>query len=390
MPEEGYDDDDDVDPPPAARPAEKRGLFARLFGKPPPPTPPEYFVVDPVREILAIPRGAARLDAFEQKLRQLVVGSPEHKKVALGFHRELTSLATDAGVDLGLFETRVTACARALIEAGEDERAGTLFAKIGRRHQAAELFVKAGAIDALEEAHAELSFAEGGPKLDARLSFERFEALFLVGLRDDALLALKQAVKLWDNPVYAEVLQGFLGRLPPSRRLTLQAGEDVVRVFGRFPLVLGRGEESAVRIDSPLVSRAHVQIERATNDALMIKDMVSSGGTKVSGVVIHGAGLLPAQGQIDLAGVVVEVDRSDQRLLLRPHARPRQVTLAPFTEELDDDVVGFRLTLRDDRVRVAVDARVRLNGEVIRRETLLLGGDRLVAGGRTFSVVVVG
>ena len=220
------------------------------------------------------------------------------------------------------------------------------------------------------------------------MSFERFEALFLVGLRDDALLALRQAVKLWDNPVYAEVLQGFLQRLPPSRRVTLQAGDDVVRVFGRFPLVLGRGEDSAVRIDSPLVSRAHVQIERGTNEALIVKDMVSSGGTRIDGVVINGAGLLPPRGCIDLAGVVVDVDRSDQRLLLRPHARPRQVTLAPFAEELDDDVIGFRLTLRDERVRVAADARVRLNGEALRRETLLLGGDRLVVGGKTFTVVV--
>ena len=384
---EDDDDDDDDGPPAVVPPADKRGFFARLFGKPP-PVEPAYFVVDPVREILAIPRGAARLDAFEHKLRQLTAGSPEHKKVALGFHRELTSLATDAGLDLSLFESRVTACARALIEAGEDERAGTLFAKIGRRHQAAELFVKAGAIDALEEAHAELSFDEGGPRFDARLSFERFEALFLVGLRDDALLALKQAVKLWDNPVYSEVLQGFLGRLPPSRRLILQAGDDVVRVFGRFPLVLGRGEDSAVRIDSPLVSRAHVQIERGTNEALIVKDMVSSGGTKIDGVVIHGAGLLPPRGHIDLAGVVVDVERSDQRLLLRPVARPRQVTLAPFVEVLDDAAIGFRLTLRDDRVRVDVDPRVRLNGELLRRETLLLAGDRLLVAGKTFSVVL--
>ena len=384
------DDADDGSAPAASLLPPPRGFFARWFGRPL-PIEPASFIVDPVRAILAIPRGAVRLDAFEQKLKGLLAGSPEHKKVALGFHRELTALATEAGVDLSLFESRVSACAKALILAGEDEKAGALFAQIGRRHQAAELFVKAGAIEALEAAHAELFCAEGGSKFDARLSFERFEALFLVGMRDDALLALRAAVKLWDNPVYREVLHVFMGRLPPPRRLTLQAGEDVVRIIGHFPLVLGRGEDSAVRIDSPLVSRAHVQIERGTHDALVIKDLVSSGGTRVVGsgdpVVIVGAGPLPAQGHIDLAGVIVDVHRSEQRLWLRPRARPSQVTLAPFAEVIDDDVVGFRLTLRDDRVRVDADARVRLNGDTLRRETLLLAGDCLVVGGKTFSVV---
>ena len=88
-----------------------------------------------------------------------------------------------------------------------------------------------------------------------------------------------------------------------------------------------------------------------------------------------------------MAGVIVDVHRSEQRLWLRPRARPSQVTLAPFAEVIDDDVVGFRLTLRDDRVRVDADARVRLNGDTLRRETLLLAGDRLVVGGKTFSVV---
>ncbi len=393
-----HDDDDDDDlsiggfgaargtamtPPPA-----KPGFFARLFGKKPPP-PPDHFVVDPVRDILALPRGAARLDAFEQKLKVLDPKGPDHKKVALGFHRELVALATEAGLDLTLFENRVTACARALIAAGEDERAGTLFAKIGRRHQAAELFVKAGAIDALEEAHAELSFAEGGSKLDARLSFERFEALFLVGLRDEALLALQRAVKLWDNHVYVEVLQGFVARLPPPRRLDLQSGDDVVRIFGRFPLILGRGEESAVRIDSPLVSRGHVQIDWQLDDGrsdLVVKDLVSSGGTRVDGVVIHGPARLPIVGTIDLAGVVVDVERNPQRLMLRPRLRPRQLTLAAFDPVLDDAAVGFRLTLKDDHIRIDADLRAKLNGESLRHETLLLAGDRVVVAGRTWSV----
>ncbi len=371
---------DEAQPPPAPAP---RGFFARLFGKKPPPSPPPYLQEDPTAAILALPRGAARLDAFEHKLSELEPGSRDHTRTAIAFHRELTTLATEAGVDLSLYESRVQACAQALIAAGEDEKAGSLFSRIGRKHQAAELFVRAGAVDALEEIHAELAFDEGGPRLDARLAFERFEALFLVGRRDEALASLSRAVSLWENPIYTEVHNGFIARIP-AHTLAFSAGADVVRVVPRFPVVLGRGEESAVRLDSPLVSRAHVEIERRAG-ALVLKDLVSSGGTILDGNALAGPTSLSSSGTINLAGIVVDYDVTDARLALRPQQRPREHTLAARGATLHDTALGCALRFAE-HVRLVADAQVRLNGEPVRVDTLLLTGDRITAAGRTFVV----
>jgi hypothetical protein len=353
---------------------------------------------------LSIPRGASRLDAFELRLAQLVSGTSEHRAIALAYHRELIALTSESQVDLSLFEARVQACAHSLVAAGEEEKAGALLARIGRRHQAAELFVKAGAIDALEEAHAELSFAEGGPRLDARLAFERFEALFLVGRRREALSALERAVALWDNPVYVEVKEGFLARIPSPRHTTWRAGSDVVhltwqlashRVVGQPSaprpaaeqpaLVLGRGPDSVVRIDSPLVSRAHVELRRR-RDELILTDLVSSGGTRVDDQPLAGPAPLSSRGTIDLAGVVIEYERTAARVLLRPRLRPHEQTVAVLEATLDDPLLGCAVSVEDGRLFVLAAPTIRLNDEEVRHDTLVLIGDRLRVGARTWLV----
>lgn len=389
-------EDDELDVAPFASPpappaqvtvatAKKPGFFARLFGKKEPPAPPPP-PPDPLAPIMAVPRGAARLDAFEQRLRACAPGSHEAHVIAVAFFDELVTLADDAGVELSLMESRVTACADALVACGEDERAGGLYVRLGRRHQAAESFVKAGAIEALEEAHAELAFAEGGRRLEARLAFERFEALFLVGRRIEALTSLERAVQQsMQHPVYVEVLNGFRARLPAAGGVVLTAGDDVVRVLSRFPLVLGRGEDSAVRIDSPLVSRAHVDIQRRAGE-LVVNDLVSSGGTRIDDVVIAGPTPLSARGCIDLAGVQIDYDVDDARLLLRPRLRARLVTLAARTPHLNDPALGMALHLDNGRVVLVADGRARINNEAPRIDQLLLVGDRLVVAGRTWLV----
>jgi tetratricopeptide (TPR) repeat protein len=366
-------------------PAEPVGFFARLFGRKKAPAPPPV-VLDPTLEILALPRGAARLDAFEKKVRTLAAGSVEHRRVAVAYHKELVALADDAGVDLQLYEARVTVCADALIGAGEDEKAGTLLARLGRRHQAAESFVRAGAIDALEEQHAALAYDEGGARLDARLSFERFEALFLVGLRDDALAALERACALWDNPVYAEVLTGFRARIPTTGALSLVAGEDVVRLVDRLPVVIGRGEDCAVRLDSPLVSRAHVEVA-AADGVLQARALAGdAASTRIDDQPLSTPTALTTQGSLLLAGVALDYERNDQRLLLRPRLRPRRITLVARGEILDDATVGCAIAVRGRRFRLVVDPRARLNGDVVRRDALLLFDDRITVGGRTWTV----
>lgn len=367
----------------------KPGFFARLFGRKP-VEPPPYLVEDPVREVMLLPRGARRLDAFEARLKEADPAQPGSRRLALAFHAELLELAQSAGVELSLYESRVTACAQALIAAGEEEKAGDLYARLGRKHQAAELFVRAGAIDALEEAHAELSFEEGGSRLEARLAFERFEALYLVDLRDDAIAALERAVQLWEHPAYMEVLAGVRARLPVAHGVTLTQGDAQLRVRTRFPLVLGRAEDSAVRIDSPLVSRAHVDIQRREG-ALVLRDLVSSGGTRVDDVVIDGPTALSASGTIDLAGVIIDYAVDGGVLRLASRLRAEQATLVPVDgtvgrASVDHPVLGCAIVLGDGVARVVADGRATVNGEVLRRDLRLLIGDRVQAGGRTWTV----
>jgi tetratricopeptide (TPR) repeat protein len=375
---------DEPEPAPAPATPQKRGLFGALFGKrepKKPPADPPYLVVDPTRDVLAVPRGAARLDAFERAIRSCPPGTPQFRALALAFHRELSALAEHAGVDLSLYESRVEACAQALIAAGEDERAGTLFLRVGRRHQAAELFVAAGAIDALEEAHAQIHWDEGGAKLEARLSFDRFEALFLVGQREQAFDALERAHQLWkDNPIYADVRKGFVERLGQPYRLVLTSGSQQVVVLGAWPVVIGRGEDAGVRLTSPLISRAHLQIE-LTRAGPVVVDLESRGGTRVSGTALVGRQPLSAGAAIDMGGVVVESRAEADGIWLTPTLAPERKTLAAtsvtVTVPLPDGGPGPSLRF-DQRGRAVLMPPAQLNGEAVAaRPTILLEGDRV-------------
>jgi tetratricopeptide (TPR) repeat protein len=379
-------------------PAPKKGFFASLFGrsdKAKAPVEPPYLVVDPTRDVLAVPRGAARLDAFERAIRTTPTGTPQFRALALAFHKELHALADHAGVDLSLYETRVEACAQALIAANEEERAGTLFLRVGRRHQAAELFVAAGAIDALEEAHAQIQWDEGGARQEARLAFERFEALFLVGMREPALLSLEKAHRLWkDNAVYAEIFRTFQERLGKPFRLSLSSGKQELVLVGKWPVILGRGEDVEVRLQSPLISRAHLQIELA-GDTPVVVDLESRGGTRVGQAPLVGRQALSMNAErgpsIDMAGVVVDTALRGGALWLSPALAPEQRTLAALGARVTIPAPGSTaaegVTVRfDAKGRAVVEQPATLNGEPLRRPTLLLEGDKVGVAGWTWTV----
>jgi tetratricopeptide (TPR) repeat protein len=345
------------------------------------------FVLSPV------PRSPTRLDAFEKAVATTEPTSPHFRSLALAFHKELQTLADHAGVDLSLYESRVEACAGALMAAGEEERAGTLFLRVGRRHQAAELFVAAGALDQLEEAHAQIQGDEGGKRHEARMSFERFEALFLVGMREPALLSLERAHRLWpDNPVYAEIFRSFTQRLGSARRLVLTAGKQELVVVGGWPVVIGRGEGAGVRLTSPLISRAHLQIELedGADPGPVIVDLESRGGTRVGGAALTGRQPLPPGADIDMGGLVVHTARAGGALWMWPALTPEQQTVAAMGDALLLPVPSASagapgaaegsLALRfDARGRAVLEAPALLNGEPLRRPTVLLEGDKLAA-----------
>lgn len=398
--------DEELDAPtaaPAPRPrggvlAALRALFARpSTPKPPKPpkaakpaTEPSYLVMDPTRDVLAVPRGAARLDAFERALAETPPGTPQQRALALAYHRELSALAEGAGVDLSLLEARVERCAQALIAAGEEERAGTLFLRVGKRHQAAELFLKVGAVDALEETHAQIHWDEGGSRHQARLELERFEALWLVGLRDQAFAALERAHRLWpENPIYTEMYENFVERQGKPRRLRLRARDHERLVVATWPLVVGRGEEAALALQSPMLSRAHVQVERKDGQ-LLVRDLDSRGGTRVEGTPLSGTAPLSPGATIDMGGVVVHTAAVDGGVLLWAALAPQVRTLALTGERATiaapgRDEGGVRVGF-DAGGRAVVEPPARLAGEAVRRATWLLEGDVVGDGAWTWTV----
>jgi hypothetical protein len=342
---------------------------------------------DPVRRILAVPRGAARLDAFERSLDDLMPGTHGHRGVALAFHRELTSLAKKAAVDLSLLKSRVEKCADALLSAGEVEHAGMLLSRIGKKQRAAELFVAAGAIDELEEAHAKLEEEEGGERLSARLSYERFEGLFVVGLRVQALEALEQAQRHWpDNPVYEEIVDSFASRLQREHTTLLVEGGGKsrrVHVTRRFPLVVGRKEDAALRVASPLVSREHVEVV-SSGGGLVLRNLQGPESTTVDGAPVERSSDLGSSGHFELSGVRIGYDTGEGWVRLAAEQQPDTSTVAM----LEDRVA---IPLSDDvSLELSYDAEGRLFAEPggalvteegpLKRPLLLLDGDRLVGG----------
>ncbi|MBI1948878.1 MAG: FHA domain-containing protein [Deltaproteobacteria bacterium] len=373
----------------------KQGVTPRSVA---PSSEPSYLVIDPTRDVLSVPRGAARLDAFERALAETPAGTPQQRALALAYHRELSGLAEGAGVDLSLLEARVERCAQALIGAGEEERAGTLFLRVGKKHQAAELFLQVGAIDALEETHAQIHWDEGGARHQARLELERFEALWLVGARDQAFEALTRAHSLWpENPIYAEMHARFVERLGKPRRLRLRARDHERLILGTWPLVVGRGEEAALVLQSPMLSRAHVQVERK-DGALVVRDLDSRGGTRVDGVTLVGTAPLRERAVIDMGGVVVETAPLEGGVLFWAALAPSARTVALTAERvliaapgaapnatLIAGVGGLRVGF-DVRGRAVVEPPAKLGGEAVRRATLLLEGDVVSDGAWSWNV----
>ena len=343
---------------------------------------------DPVRRILAVPRGAARLDAFQNVLRELRAGTHGHRGVALAFHRELVTLSTRAQVDLTLLRSRVEFCAEALLQAGESEKAAHLLAKVGKKRRAAELFVTAGAIDALEEMHAALDEGAQGEHLSARLAYERFDTLFATGQRKDALAALEQAVSHWpDNGTYAAIAERFRAEIP-REKLTLrirssQGPELHLSVQSAWPLTIGRNETNALCLASPLISREHVEILQRDQE-IWVQDRVGRADCEIDGQVLRDARALSQEGTLRIAGLdLLYAQRSGHFYLECPsHGRALAGLRAQnqaycLLEHLAADELWIKLDNRGCFI-LCPKSHFRLSGETFTSPLLLMNGDRII------------
>ena len=370
------------------------GFLQRMMGHlrktPAPPSPgvsERRAGEDPVRRILAVPRGAARLDAFQTVLRELNAGTHGHRGVALAFHRELVTLSTRAQVDLTLLRGRVEFCAEALLQAGESEKAAHLLAKIGKKKRAAELFVTTGAIDALEEMHAALDEGAQGEHLSARLAYERFDALFATGQRKDALAALEQAIAHWpENGTYAAIAERFRAGIPRTRvtlRIRPQQGKEIcLSVQGTWPLSVGRNEDNALCLSSPLISREHVEILQRDAE-VWVQDRVGRGDCELDGEILRDARALQPEGTIRIAGLDLLYTQKPGHFYLECPSHGRAlVGLRPqkqaycLMEQLTANELWIRLD-EQGRFILCPKTPARMAGEPFTSPLLLMHGDRI-------------
>lgn len=352
---------------------------------------------DPARLVLAIPRGVGRLDAFVEVLDTLVEGSPDHRSVTLAFHRELVTLSERAHMDLRLYPARVARCAKALHALGEAEKAAELLAEIGERERAADLFLEAGAIEALEAMHAALEEREAGPKLSARLSYERFSARFALGQRRAAWQALREAVALWpENTLYGELLARFEAQVCRGALVLAVTGGDrkskTYVISGSWPAILGRGEEALLRLASPRVSREHVAFERVEG-AILAFDRVGRGDVTVDGQMGPGPFPLAGEGRVHVGPWVVSYALDAQVLALESAQGPDACLLLCRDAEARIPLhraEGRFLPLRvedDGTFSIVGPHALTLAGEPLEVPHLLMVGDVLEGPGYVCRVV---
>ena len=73
---------------------------------------------------------------------------------------------------------------------------------------------------------------------------------------------------------------------PPARLVWARPGGGEVAFDLRpLPMLVGRDEDADVRVDEPLVSRAHARIEPRA-DGYVVLDLGSTNLTRVNGVVV--------------------------------------------------------------------------------------------------------
>jgi len=71
-----------------------------------------------------------------------------------------------------------------------------------------------------------------------------------------------------------------------ARLVWLRAdGEEVEFTLATSPLLIGRDEDADIRVDEPLVSRAHARIEKR-GSAFFVLDLGSTNLTKVNGEAV--------------------------------------------------------------------------------------------------------
>lgn len=168
------------------------------------------------------------------------------------------------------------------------EKAGKIYAELGRYDQATAMYIQGGAIERVEQAASQKE-DQARRRLQAQQSYEEGVAQAKIGQRDKAVAALEQCLNRDAQHAEAQTLLNTLSQaLQPRevRRLRIPAEESEYLLCGRNILTIGRKEDNDIILTQLDVSRRHARIG-LSNRMFFVEDSNSSNGTRLNGLKIQ-------------------------------------------------------------------------------------------------------
>jgi tetratricopeptide (TPR) repeat protein len=285
-----------------------------------------------------------------------------------------------------------TVAARVLTRADEPVLAAEAFERAGDLERTVELLAQAGDVERVER----LLTEDAGRRQKARRETEllaEYESAMLRGRRDEALAKLRQLTETAkDKREPQRLLDALLRRLLTTGVIELVVGAAAFtaatateRVLcATPPILLGRGEECAVVLGDPGVSRQHVRLHFSDEGGCALTDLDSKNGTFLDGIQVGQGALLPLRhdGELGIGQhvrVQFRVDEHELSLNVRTGMR-RGLSVRVSAGILP---IAGRLGLRfeDGRPLAICDGEeLRLNGQRVASGVQLLHGDVLEVG----------
>jgi hypothetical protein len=231
-----------------------------------------------------------------------------------------------AGAGPGLFPEVVAACAGFLEGAGDGDRAAQLLLDAGLMSTAAQAAERAGDLEVLEQS-LQGSAREAARAARAAAAFSRYESAWAMGRYAEAGEALAEArAARPDNRAYDDLLAKVWAGRPAPPCLTWRGpGQELTVALA--PAWVGRGEDCALRLALPGLSRHHVEVRVTPGEGALLTH-----GERCAWHAVLGTGLGPWSpvrlGALSLdvrvAGGGVEVRGPDptRRALVVPGGEP--------------------------------------------------------------------
>lgn len=292
--------------------------------------------------------------------------------------------------------------ARLLLRGGDPAGAGEVYELGGQIQAAADAYKEAGEIERVEAllAGEERRRRSEGEERD---HFAAYQHHMLLGRRDEAQAALRACLgAARDKQEPQRLLDELAARLLTDGRVTLRRRPlepaeaewgPPVRYVGRFPLILGRGDDCALALRDPGVSRGHASIGAGpalpgAAPTFTLRDLGSRNGTTLGGLALGGELPLRGEGEIGIGEACAlrfRVERARLELeVTRGLARGTRLVGSPGPIALGE---GAELRFQGGRPHLHASSAILLNERRAPAAVQLLRGDVLEAGGARFEVL---